>query len=303
MRDPLAEPSDLIRSVSRALRVLESVGRAPEGADRQADRPALRADRGHHLPPGPHPRLRGLRDPSGGRHVHRRAGDRRPVPRAGHRVPGAGRRSGSALRRAAVDTGCSHYLGRFVGGQVAVTAVAEGPRSPYLEDMVPGFDEGAHATALGKALLATLTTEQRFRYLREYGMRPFTTATLTSPEAFEADLAAGDRRGHAAGAGAVPAGGGLRRGAGHPGQGHGTPGGAGLRVAGQRDDDLGPGGTGQAAHRRPRRRRRHRRRRLTATDEGPLPDRVGEGPRGRSGGGPTWARRVSCRSGRRRAAR
>ena len=31
MRDPLAEPSDLIRSVSRALRVLESVGRAPRG--------------------------------------------------------------------------------------------------------------------------------------------------------------------------------------------------------------------------------------------------------------------------------
>ena len=31
MRDPLAEPSDLIRSVSRALRVLESVGRAPKG--------------------------------------------------------------------------------------------------------------------------------------------------------------------------------------------------------------------------------------------------------------------------------
>ncbi len=60
---------------------------------------------------------------------------------------------------------------------------------------MPGFDEGAHATALGKSLLATLTTEQRFRYLREYGMRPFTTATLTTVEAFEADLAAGDRRG------------------------------------------------------------------------------------------------------------
>ena len=58
---------------------------------------------------------------------------------------------------------------------MAITAVAEGPRSPYLEDLVPGFDEGAHATALGKALLATLTAEQRFRYLREYGMRPFTT--------------------------------------------------------------------------------------------------------------------------------
>jgi DNA-binding IclR family transcriptional regulator len=73
--------------------------------------------------------------------------------------------------------------------------VAEGPRSPFLEDLVPGFDEGAHATALGKALLATLTPDQRFRYLKEWGMRPFTSATLTTPETFEADLTAGDRRG------------------------------------------------------------------------------------------------------------
>ena len=31
MRDPQAEPADLIRSVSRALRVLESVGATPRG--------------------------------------------------------------------------------------------------------------------------------------------------------------------------------------------------------------------------------------------------------------------------------
>ncbi|GLY26069.1 transcriptional regulator [Micromonospora sp. NBRC 101691] len=102
---------------------------------------------------------------------------------------------GETLRRAALDSGYSHFLGRFVGGQVAITAVVEGARSPYLEDLMPGFDEAAHATALGKAMLATLTAEQRFRYLREYGMRPFTATTLTTVEAFEADLAAGDRRG------------------------------------------------------------------------------------------------------------
>ncbi|WP_370320530.1 IclR family transcriptional regulator C-terminal domain-containing protein [Actinoplanes sp. ATCC 53533] len=64
-----------------------------------------------------------------------------------------------------------------------------------MDDMVPGFDEGGHATALGKALLATLTADQRARYLRDWGMRAFTPATLTSPEALEADLAAGERRG------------------------------------------------------------------------------------------------------------
>ena len=86
-------------------------------------------------------------------------------------------------------------LGTFIGGQVVLTGAAEGPKSPYLEELVPGFDEGAHATALGKALLATLTPDQRLRYLKDWGMREYTNSTLTEPEALEADLMAGDRRG------------------------------------------------------------------------------------------------------------
>src|SRR5262249_34887367 len=92
-------------------------------------------------------------------------------------------------------TGYTHYLGRFIGGRVAVIASAEGTRTPPQEELVPGFDDAAHATALGKALLATLSADQRWRFLKEYGMRAFTAATLTSPEALDADLAAGDRRG------------------------------------------------------------------------------------------------------------
>jgi DNA-binding IclR family transcriptional regulator len=99
------------------------------------------------------------------------------------------------LRRAAAETGYSHYLGRFVGGRVAVTAMAEGPRTPPMDDLVPGYDDAAHATALGKALLATLSADQRWRYVKEYGMRAYTSATLTSPEALDSDLAAGERRG------------------------------------------------------------------------------------------------------------
>ena len=58
-----------------------------------------------------------------------------------------------------------------------------------------GFDDGAHATALGKALLATMRPEERQRYVREAGMRIYTRATLDSPEALEADLPIGERRG------------------------------------------------------------------------------------------------------------
>jgi len=99
------------------------------------------------------------------------------------------------LRRAALDSGYSHYLGRFINGRVALTFVAEGPRSPYLEDLMLGFDDGAHATALGKAMLSTLRPDERSRYLKETGMRQFTRATVKSPEALEAELVQGDRQG------------------------------------------------------------------------------------------------------------
>ncbi|MEV0152951.1 helix-turn-helix domain-containing protein [Micromonospora sp. NPDC050686] len=194
MRDPLAEPSDLIRSVSRALRVLESVGRAPRGltVKQIARRCELTVATTYHLVRTLAYEGYVIRREDGTYIVGMEIADRYRELVTAFRGPAP---VGESLRRAAMETGYSHFLGRFVGGQVAITATAEGPRSPYLEDLVPGFDEGAHATALGKALLATLTPDQRLRYLREYGMRPFTTATLTTADAFEADLAAGDRRG------------------------------------------------------------------------------------------------------------
>ena len=88
MRDPLAEPSDLIRSVSRALRVLESVGRAPKGltVKQIARRCELTVATTYHL----------VRTLAYEGYVIRRedgtyivgSGGRRPVPGAGDRVPG-----------------------------------------------------------------------------------------------------------------------------------------------------------------------------------------------------------------------
>ncbi|MCW6004773.1 helix-turn-helix domain-containing protein [Micromonospora sp. CPCC 205371] len=194
MRDPLAEPSDLIRSVSRALRVLEAVGRAPRGltVKQIARRCELTVATTYHLVRTLAYEGYVIRREDGTYIVGLEVADRYRELVAAFRGPPS---IGEALRRAAIETGYSHFVGRFVGGRVAITAAAEGPRSPYLEDLMPGYDEGAHATALGKALLATLTADQRFRYLKEWGMRQFTQHTLTTPEAFETDLAAGDRRG------------------------------------------------------------------------------------------------------------
>jgi DNA-binding IclR family transcriptional regulator len=194
VRDPLAEPSDLIRSVSRALRVLEAVGRAPRGltVKQIARRCELTVATTYHLVRTLAYEGYVIRREDGTYIVGLEVADRYRELVAAFRGPPS---IGETLRRAAIETGYSHFVGRFVGGRVAITAAAEGPRSPYLEDLMPGYDEGAHATALGKALLATLTADQRFRYLKEWGMRQFTQHTLTSPEAFESDLAAGDRRG------------------------------------------------------------------------------------------------------------
>lgn len=194
MRDPLAEPSDLIRSVSRALRVLESVGRAPRGltVKQIARRCDLTVATTYHLVRTLAYEGYVIRREDGTYVVGLEVADRYRELVAAFRGPPA---VGDALRRAAAESGYTHFLGRFVGGRVAITAVADGPRSPYVEDLVPGFDEAGHATAIGKALLATLTPDQRARYLRDWGMRPYTSATLTTPEALEADLAAGDRRG------------------------------------------------------------------------------------------------------------
>jgi DNA-binding IclR family transcriptional regulator len=102
---------------------------------------------------------------------------------------------GDVLRRAAWESGYSHYLGSFVDKSIVITAVAEGRNSPYVEDLVPGFDEGAHATALGKSLLSTLNPSQRRRYLDSTGLRRFTRNTLVSVQTLEADLARGERMG------------------------------------------------------------------------------------------------------------
>jgi DNA-binding IclR family transcriptional regulator len=194
VRDPQAEPSDLIRSVSRALRVLEAVGQSERGltVKQIARRCQLTVATTYHLVRTLAYEGYVIRREDGTYVVGLEIADRFRELVVAFRGPLA---VTDALRRAAAETGYSHYLGRLIGGRPTVTAIAEGPRSPYVDDLIPGFDDAAHATALGKALLATLGTEQRARFLKESGMPAFTQQTLTSIEALEADLAAGERRG------------------------------------------------------------------------------------------------------------
>jgi DNA-binding IclR family transcriptional regulator len=194
VRHPSEEPSDLIRSVSRALRVLEAVGQTTRGltVKQIARRCELTTATTYHL-------IRTLayegyvtRRDDGTYTVGLEVADRFRELVAAFRAPDS---VVAVLDRAAAQSGYSHYLGTFRAGQAVITTAIEGPHSPHLEDLVPGFDDGAHATAVGKALLATLTHDQRLRYLKDQGMRAYTSHTILDPEALEADLAAGERGG------------------------------------------------------------------------------------------------------------
>ncbi|HEY3261430.1 MAG TPA: IclR family transcriptional regulator C-terminal domain-containing protein [Pseudonocardiaceae bacterium] len=188
MRDEVPEPSDLVRSVSRAFRVLEEVGasRSPLTVKAIARRCGLNLSTAYHL-------VRTLtyegyltRGPDG-RYVlgasvasrfHDLLGSLRQPPEV-HEV----------LRHLSAVTRRTAYLGRFVSGRIMITDLVEGPESPYLEDLEVGLDVAAHATVIGKALLAALSARQRAEYLAEQGMRRFTARTTVDADELEAELA------------------------------------------------------------------------------------------------------------------
>jgi DNA-binding IclR family transcriptional regulator len=178
----------MIQSVQRALRIMELVGNHPGGvtAPRIAFECGLNRATAYNL-------LRTLvyenylrRDENGKYTLGLEVSDRYSELTRAMAGPST---CAEFMRRMSAETGYSTFVARFVEGRPAVTEVIEGNRSPHVEDLIVGFDDGAHATALGKALLATLQPHDRARFLKAAGMRQFTRRTLTEPDAFEYDLA------------------------------------------------------------------------------------------------------------------
>lgn len=181
------QPSDLIRSVSRALRVLEEVAQSerPLTVKVIARRCGLKLSTSYHL----------VRTLCYEGYLHRRpTGDYLLGPQVAERfhdmLDAFGRPPGAwaVLTHLAASTGHTAYLARLADGRLVVAGVAEGPNSPYLEDLQTGLEAAPHATALGKALLLTLPPRVRRAMLAESGMRRFTAATPQRPEDLEAEL-------------------------------------------------------------------------------------------------------------------
>jgi DNA-binding IclR family transcriptional regulator len=186
--DTRDKPSRMMHSVQRALRILEFVGNHPAGvtAPRIAFECGLNRATAYNL-------LRTLvyehylrRDENGRYTLGLEVSDRYSELTRAIAGPST---CGEFMRRMSAETGYSTFIARFVEGRPAITDAIEGHRTPHVEELIVGFDDGAHATALGKALLATLQPHERDRFLKSAGMRPFTRRTLIEPDALEYDLA------------------------------------------------------------------------------------------------------------------
>jgi DNA-binding IclR family transcriptional regulator len=81
--------------------------------------------------------------------------------------------------------GCASYLAVHRGSQIVVVFAADSPACPRLAPLEFGYHEAAHATALGKILLANMDESQRLQYLEPEPMRRFGPGTITTyPELF-----------------------------------------------------------------------------------------------------------------------
>ncbi|MFE0579869.1 IclR family transcriptional regulator C-terminal domain-containing protein [Streptomyces sp. NPDC058874] len=78
--------------------------------------------------------------------------------------------------------GAAVYVARYTDGEVAITQYADGPAAPAVEEWVD-FRAAAHASAVGKALLAELDHDGRRDHLSRHRLTPFTTHTLTGERA------------------------------------------------------------------------------------------------------------------------
>ncbi len=168
----------LIASVQRALHLMEAVASHPSGAPakqlaREADLPLATT---YHL-------LRTLahegyatRLPDGiwvlGDRVHTLHGQSRAQQLLAEVRPVL-----AALRD---ELGVACYFSVHDDGEIKVIDIADGPRNPRV-DLRVGFEDAAHATAIGKCVLSQLDEDRRRAYLDRSRLVDLTPHTITEP--------------------------------------------------------------------------------------------------------------------------
>lgn len=101
-------------------------------------------------------------------------------------VPRTVREEVHAMHR---DLGMAAYLAIHRGTDFVVVHVSDSPQAPRLSPLGFGFHESPHATAFGKAGLASLAPEEQEEYLSAGPLRAHTDRTLVDPAPLRAQLA------------------------------------------------------------------------------------------------------------------
>jgi DNA-binding IclR family transcriptional regulator len=166
----------LINSVVRALNLLDAVGTepGPVTAKRLARMVDVPLPTAYHL-------LRtllheGYLDRVDGGYV---IGERVSSLAARRLSTDPGGRTHRILRALHDEVGAAAYLSVLDGGCIRLVDVADSVENPRT-DMWVGFDDAAHATALGKAVLAALPDDVRQDYLSSHPLNDLTRHTQTS---------------------------------------------------------------------------------------------------------------------------
>jgi IclR family acetate operon transcriptional repressor len=69
------------------------------------------------------------------------------------------------------------YLARLVDGEIVVVDVVDGPKAPRI-DLCVGVHDAGHATALGKCILGQLATTEQDEYLSRHPLHDLTPHTV-----------------------------------------------------------------------------------------------------------------------------
>lgn len=84
----------------------------------------------------------------------------------------------AALRAVTEDLGATAYLSRFQDGEVHLVDIVDASHNPRVELWV-GLQHSAHATALGKQILADLSEGDRLDYLARHRLDELTPRTIS----------------------------------------------------------------------------------------------------------------------------
>ncbi len=91
------------------------------------------------------------------------------------------------LRQLRDDAHAQVYLAGFIDGEMEILEYVAAPREDAL-DLWVDFRDSAHATAIGKAILGSLSTEARDDYFSRHPLESLTPNTITERDQLEQEL-------------------------------------------------------------------------------------------------------------------